>query len=247
MAAVFAAGPGAVLSHMPAAEHHRALQRAGTIHVSVPLPGGRQRRGFQIHRVAPMHPDDHGRLNGIPVTSLPRALIDSAVTIGQRGVERAIAEGQFRRVYEREAMVAALGRATGRRGAGIVREVLRLQGIEATLTNRELEERFLRLVRRAGFPLPRVNFWVTVPGGSFKCDFVWWDLRLIVETDGRGPHTRDLQFEEDRRRDSILKLGGWEVVRFTWRQVVDKPDWVVSMVRQFYERQAASQARALPA
>ncbi len=75
----------------------------------------------------------------------------------------------------------------------------------------------------------------TGSGHCDKCDFVYPDACLIVETDGRGPHTRDAQFEEDRRRDSILKLGGWEVIRFTWLQVVKQPDWVASTVRRFRE------------
>ncbi len=120
-----------------------------------------------------------------------------------------------------------------------VREILAIEGIERTLTNQELEERFLALSRGAGFPLPLVNFSITAGEESFRCDFVWRDARLIVETDGRDAHTRELQFEEDRRRDAILKLAGWEVQRFTWRQVVTRADWVASIVRRLRDQRLA--------
>ena len=81
-----------------------------------------------------------------------------------------------------------------------------------------------------GLPLPLVNEPVRAGDVTFKCDFVWRS-RLIVETDGRRAHLRSRQFEEDRRRDAILKLAGWTVVRFTWRQVIHEPEWVVRVLK----------------
>lgn len=236
LAAVLATGPGTVLSHLSVAAHHGVRKDVPGIDVSTTQSGGRSQSKFRIHRVGPMHPDDFGRMRGIPCTSLPRALIDIAPRIGSRGVELAIAEAQYLKIYDRAAVKAAVGRAAGRPGVAIVRAVLATQGIEHTLTNRELEERFFSLTRRVGLPMPLVNQWVPVGSDSFKCDFVWPDSRLIVETDGRDAHIRYRQFEEDRRRDAQLKLAGWEVVRFTWRQVVEDPKWVFSVVRRLLEQ-----------
>lgn len=247
LAAVFAAGEGAVLSHHSAATLHGIRTDTATIHVSVPRPGGRRQDGFRVHRVEPFHPADYGRMHDIPCTSLPRALIDIAPAIGRRGVELAIAEAQHLKVYDRAAVEAAVTRARGRRGVGIVRTALGLDGVGSTLTRSELEERFLALSRRAGFPLPAVNCWIPLDDGGYSCDFVWFDARLIVETDGRDAHTRELQFEQDRRRDARLKLAGWEVVRFTWLQVTEQPGWVVSTVGRFRELRLTAAAGAGPA
>jgi very-short-patch-repair endonuclease len=84
-----------------------------------------------------------------------------------------------------------------------------------------------------GLPLPLVNEPVRAGDETFKCDFVWLRSRLIVETDGRRAHVRSRQFEEDRRRDAILKLAGWTVVRFTWRQAINEPEWVVTVLKDF--------------
>jgi very-short-patch-repair endonuclease len=172
-------------------------------------------------------------IDGVPCTSLPRTLIDIAPMVGQRGVEWAISKAQFRRVFDRNALARAADRNACRPGVAIIRSVLALDGIERTLTNRELEERFLKLVRTARLPMPLVNERITASGETFRCDFVWRDVRLIVETDGRETHARELQFEEDRRRDSLLKLAGWHVIRFTWRQVTDESRWVLSVVSRF--------------
>ncbi len=135
--------------------------------------------------------------------------------------------------FDRGALEEAVDRNAWRPGVATVRRILALEGIERTLTNRELEERFLKLVRHAGIPLPLVNAPIAAGGETFRCDFVWPDLRLIVETDGRETHARGIQFEEDRRRDSLLKLAGWQVLRFTWRQVTDEPRWVIGVISRF--------------
>ena len=239
MAAVLACGPGAVLSHFACGAAHRIRPVPATIDVSIPRRGGNRQPGIRVHRVLPLDPRDYGRLNGIPCTSIPRVLLDLAPSIGQRGIERAIAEAQHRKVYSRSELVDLVDRSGGRAGVAILRSILAIHRIEETWTNREFEERFLALTRRAGLPLPLVNHWVPVGTHSIECDFVWEDARLTVETDGRDAHTRELQFEEDRRRDAILKLAGWEVVRFTWRQVIEQPDWVISVVRRFREQRLA--------
>jgi very-short-patch-repair endonuclease len=50
-------------------------------------------------------------------------------------------------------------------------------------------------------------------------DFLWRDRWLIAETDGYRYHRGRLAFEEDHARDAELSLLGYEVVRFTYRQV----------------------------
>ncbi len=230
LAAVLACGEDAALSHLPAAEKLGVRRASPRLEVSVPRPGGRTRPGVVIHRVAPWHPQDLCTIDGVPTTTLPRTLVDIASAVGQRGVERAIAEAQHLKMFDRGAMRAAIIRMTGRRGVAIVRAALEVDGIEKTRTNKELEERALALIRRGRLPIPEVNVLIEAPGGPYKCDFVWRDARLIVETDGRAAHVRESQFEEDRRRDANLKLAGWQVLRFTWRQVVSNGGWVLSII-----------------
>jgi very-short-patch-repair endonuclease len=101
------------------------------------------------------------------------------------------------------------------------------QVVATDLTRSELERRFLRLCRRHRLPTPGVNVRV----GPFIVDFLWRDKRLIAETDGYRFHRGRSAFEGDRARDVVLKLRGYEVVRFTHRQVVDEPSRVARTLR----------------
>jgi very-short-patch-repair endonuclease len=119
-----------------------------------------------------------------------------------------------------------LARAGPRGGAGLLRPVL--EGLEEpTSTERELEERFLALCRRASLPSPAVNTWISVEDGvAYRADFLWRMERLIAETDGRAFHAHRAAFESDRLRDQRLTVAGFTVMRFTWRQVDREPGQV---------------------
>jgi very-short-patch-repair endonuclease len=115
-----------------------------------------------------------------------------------------------------------------------VRSVLaRYEG--STLTDGELEERFLALCRKASLPSPAVNEWIRLDDGiAYKADFLWRARRLIVETDGWGSHGTRRAFENDRRRDRRLRLAGWDVVRFTWRDVEREPEEVIDALADLW-------------
>jgi very-short-patch-repair endonuclease len=99
------------------------------------------------------------------------------------------------------------------------------------LTESELEYRFLRLCARAKLPLPSTQESLH----PFRVDFIWPELRLIVETDGRTAHDRSIAFTEDRRRDRQLKLAGWTVLRFTWAEIEYDAAAVIRDLRQVGE------------
>jgi very-short-patch-repair endonuclease len=91
----------------------------------------------------------------------------------------------------------------------------------------ELEQRFLRLCHRHRLPPPEVNATVD----RYEADFLWRDERLIVETDGWAAHRGRIAFEEDRCRATALALLGYEVMRVTWRQVLEEPATVAAAIR----------------
>jgi very-short-patch-repair endonuclease len=70
----------------------------------------------------------------------------------------------------------------------------------------------------------------------FEVDFLWRDRRLIVETDGWQSHGGRIAFEDDRARDVELRLLGYEVVRFTYRQVMEQPGTVAEKLRRLLAR-----------
>ena len=66
--------------------------------------------------------------------------------------------------------------------------------------------------------------------GVGRVDFVFGD-RLVVEVDGRGFHSSPEQFESDRRRDALLSALGLRVLRFSYRQVMERWSEVEHAVR----------------
>jgi very-short-patch-repair endonuclease len=101
-----------------------------------------------------------------------------------------------------------------------------------TLTDSELERRFVRLVDRAGLPRPltqqRVN--------GFRVDFFWPELGLVVETDGLRYHRTPAQQSRDRIRDQAHVAAGFTALRFTHAQVRFEPRQVISTLREVAER-----------
>jgi hypothetical protein len=150
-------------------------------------------------------------------------LLDLADVVNRRALAGALERAEVLRVFDGWALEAVLRRAAGRRGVPLLRSILQEHQIGATITESELEERFLALCRVANIPLPLVNEWILLEEGAVRADFVWPHRRLIVETDGRRVHTTGRAFEHDRRRDQRLMLAGYRVVRCTWRQVVNEP------------------------
>jgi predicted transcriptional regulator of viral defense system len=235
MAAVLACGPKAVLSHRSAAALHgiRPDNRPKT-DVTVPSPSARSRRGIDVHRSPTLEPQDLMTIDGIPATSVARTLLDIAEQVDMQGLERAVSQADVLRIFDLRAVEEALSRAAGRHGAGALRRVLAAYA-GPTLTERGLEERFLAICRRASVPGPEVNVWLNLGEAvPYKADFLWRAERLIVETDGWGTHGTRRAFEEDRRRDRRLKLAGWDVIRFTSRDVEDEPDEVTTTLGRLW-------------
>jgi very-short-patch-repair endonuclease len=94
-------------------------------------------------------------------------------------------------------------------------------------TRSDLERDFLQLCRRHGLPPPEVNVRV----GPHLVDFLWRAERLIVETDGYRYHRGRVAFEDDHARDLDLRSLGFEVHRFTYRQVRDEPSRIAADLR----------------
>jgi very-short-patch-repair endonuclease len=244
MAAVLAYGPNAVLSHRSAAALHgiRPDHRSKT-DITLPRRSARPRPRIDVHRSTSLAPADVTTIDGIPCTSLARTLLDLAEVVDRRGVERAIDQAEVLGVFDLHAVEDVLSRATGRHGAGVVRSVL-AEYAGPTLTKKELEERFFALCRAASLPSPAVNAWIAVGGGvAYQVDFLWRAERLVVETDGWGSHRTRQAFENDRRRDRRLLLAGWNVVRFTWRDVEREPDEVTAVLAALREARTGTRSR----
>jgi hypothetical protein len=236
LAAVLACGPAAALSHRSAAalwgllatsRHAIDVTRPGRSHI---------RAGIQVHRARAIRPHDVTAVRGVPCTAVARTLLDLSEVVSRRRLERALDQAEMLRILDASSLEELLDRSAGRRGAPILRAVLGDHRTGAALTRSELEDVFLGICRSAGIAHPEVNAVIEASGGALEVDFMWRLPRLIVETDGHRTHGTRAAFERDRRRDQLLALAGWRVVRFTWRQITRDPDAVVHVVRGLLSR-----------
>jgi hypothetical protein len=232
MAAVLACGPGALLSHMSAAALHELLSSAHpTVDVTVPRRVGLSRPRIRVHRSTWLRDADRAVERGVPCTSVARTLLDLAAVVNRHVLERACDQAEVLRLIDWSVMDELVAGARGRAGVGKLRAVLSAGDLGHDVPSSVLEGRFLALCRRADLPKPAVNQWLTVAGEEIQVDFVWRGLRLIVETDGFRTHRTRRAFQQDRRRDRLLGLAGWRVVRFTWDDVTSDPAHVTAVLR----------------
>lgn len=123
---------------------------------------------------------------------------------------------------------AALHSAPGRRDNSLRRTLL----LDSRDEPWSKAERVMhRLLREHGITEWIANYAVSVGGRRFYLDIAFPDLKVAIEVDGKI-HATDLQvFESDRQRQNLLLIDGWQVLRFTWRRLIDEPQAVVDEVR----------------
>ncbi len=171
-----------------------------------------------MHRPRQLDESDVTTVGGLPVTIPARTLVDLAEVVRPHRLERALAEAERLRLD-----MTGLDRYATRHGAARVRAAIAAIALEHAWTRSGLEIAFLRLCDAHGLPRPATNAWVE----GMEVDFLWRDRRVVVEADGHDYHHTRRAFEDDHRRTVELKLAGYEVLRFTDRQVEQDPRLVV--------------------
>ena len=187
----------------------------GPIEVTVPVKGGRRRHGpIVVHTSTCLLDEDRVVRAAIPVTSVPRTLLDLAATLPTQ-LNHAFEEADRLGLLSRRAVSGLLARSAGHPGLGRLAKLVQDWPAPTEDARSELERRFLRLCIEEGLPAPAMN--VTVCG--FVVDALWPDAKLVVELDSYGFHGHRQAFERDRERDAVLQLAGYRVVRVTWRRI----------------------------
>jgi very-short-patch-repair endonuclease len=224
-AALLACGPQALLSHSSAAWLW-GLRPQLVVAVEVTVPRrGHGRKTIRIHHIPSLRKEDRAESEGLPVTAVPRTLLDLASTSHRKRLERDLNRAERLGIFNLAAIDELLARAGRHPGIAKLRSALELHR-EPAFTQSGLERLFLRLVRDSGLPMPSANVFVE----GFQLDMYWERERFAVELDGYEFHSDRDAFERDRRRPEDLKLAGIEMVRFTARRVVDHPDEVMRRV-----------------
>lgn len=227
MAATLAGGAGAALSRRSAAALW-GIRPSSRTQPDVTAPRRRRSNDAVDFHEGALLADEVTVARGIPVTTVPRTLLDLAAVLDERRLEAALNAAEALPLADALSLDDLIARYPRRPGVAKLKTVLSHARIGVTVTRSELKERFLSFLRDADLPTPHVNRWLEVAGRRMEVDCAWPERALIVELDGHATHGTRAGFERDRTRDRTLQAAGWRVVRITWRQLHEAPAAIAS-------------------
>ena len=178
------------------------------------------------HRSSDVQPFDLTSVRGYRATDVTRTLCDLGAVCPIDVVERAM-ESALRRgltSVKRLEWRCSQMRRRGRPGPSTLAALLGERGGGAVATESDLETRYLQCLREHGVPLP-VRQHRVVHNGRFlgRLDMAYPPERIFVELDGWQFHSSRAAFERDRARQNDMVAIGWAPLRFTWRDINDRP------------------------
>jgi hypothetical protein len=209
LAGVLAAGGGAALSRLAAAQL-RELWRYRVPFIDVVAPKWRKLKPpVRIHRARSLDPRDVTTYLGIPVTTVDRMLVDLTDQVTKWELANIIHEAAYRGVFNLVATRDAIERATGRHNLRKLTDALDMHLTGSAGVKSRAELRFLIQSQRMDLPEPLVN----VDLNGFEVDFHWPELNLAIELDGPG-HRRHRTQSEDAVKQLAWQAAGYQVARF---------------------------------
>jgi hypothetical protein len=221
LAAVLACGEGAVLC-CGAAAYLQGLVKGSPPVPEVMAPVKRRLRGVITHRLRRI--EEAATLERIPITAVPRTLVDIAGQLPEDELVRACHQAGVRYRTTPRHVEAVLARRPNAPGARKLRRVI---SGDAPLLLSKLESGFLRRLRESGLPLPSTNR----PAGGRYVDCRWPEHHLTVELDSYRFHHTRYAWEQDRLREREARARGDEFRRYVWGDVFDEPEPMLAELR----------------
>lgn len=223
LAATLSLGEAAAISHLSAAHFWGLLRQPSRIHVTTP-GRPRPRTGVVVHRDPRLSDADRVPRRGVPVTHVPRTLVDLAAThpdLVRRATNQALRDRATSLGY-----LLAYADASRLPGVARFRSVL----AHAAPTASELEDRVLQVLEAAGLPRPLVNDELLgLPRRAYP-DFRWPPWRLILEADGGRWHDNPIARADDVERQVMIEDAHHRVLRTDWAETVREPQRLVARV-----------------
>jgi hypothetical protein len=232
------------VSHNSAAELHQLPKiRRGLATVLVHSRTTHVLPGVEVHRCHDLLDEHITEVHDLPVTSLPRTIVDLAPFLTARHlsavVESTVADQRIG-IEEVEEVVDQVARR-GKPGIQKVRSIIE-ERQSGPRNGSPLERRGAEVLRIGGLPEPRFEF--AIPWDpERRFDAAYPGERLAIEWDSKRWHELADAFSRDRERDRQAVLHGWRVLRFTWIDVTERPLEVVETVRRVLSQCDSSEQR----
>lgn len=236
MAACLQAGPEAVVSHEAAAALHGLdTFPPGSVTVTVKHGDHQHLRAGRLRQSTDLGLHHRTVVDGLPVTTVARTFCDLAAGTRPARLRAALDSAFATRSCSVDDVRRCLEelRRPGKRGLRRLAALLEARTGGRVPAPSTLERRLKLVLRENGLPIPVREHelpWDRQTQG--RVDFAYPGQRIIIEADSRRWHTRERDFEVDRRRDREAQLAGWDVYRFTWEDLRTCPEEVAATVRR---------------
>lgn len=184
-----------------------------------------------VHSTSTLAKIDQCVIDGLPVTSATRTIIDLArarVSTArlEAAIDTAVRTGVSAPVVIDKRLSALRG--PGRWGCRRIDELLLDAGGHTML-----ERRFLALVRHADLPRPRTQAVIRRGGRTVaRADFLYPEYLIVVEVSGRRGHSSPSERAKDAQRRNELQDMGYTVYEYTWEQVTRGRARVAALMRE---------------
>ncbi|MGH3929449.1 MAG: type IV toxin-antitoxin system AbiEi family antitoxin domain-containing protein [Pseudonocardiaceae bacterium] len=156
------------------------------------------------------------------VTDLPLTVLEAAGALGPEGA--ALLDRALQRRVRYPQVYRAHCRNLGRPGSAAA---YRLLTVAADRAASQAERLLARLLRAAGITGWEPNY----PVQGYRIDVAFPAQRVAIEVDGWAWHITPGQFIGDRQRQNAMVNLGWTVLRFTWHDLVGRPEAVLDEIR----------------
>lgn len=234
MAACLGWGEGAVVSHRAAAALRLlAGCMPGPVELTVPLTRRRSAPGTIHRNVLP--PVDVTTVEGIPVTTVARTLMDIASVAPRDTVEEALDDALRRGLVTMPRLrwrLSELGRS-GRPGTAVIRSLIDARDPRSSVPQSVFETRLLRVLKEAGLPRPILQHEVRDGRRVVAVvDFAFPAIRVAIEAEGYRWHSGRARWERDLARRNALTSLGWRVVHVTWTELTANREDMIGRIER---------------
>lgn len=239
MAAVLFRGDGALVSYQSAVwlwGLERALEIP--VHISVRWRGHSQ-DAICLHHCPALRDEDVSTTERVPVTGVPRTLLDYASVAKTPRLERAIDQADRLGILDVPAVDRITDEVRGHPGNKRLRRAIVIYR-EPGFTRSGGEKRMLAALADAGVRRPAVNNFVE----GYELDFYWGQEKFAVELDSWEHHRGRRSFENDPERQEALAMAGIETIRITGTRLKREPDCVATRIGEHLARRRQASVRS---
>jgi very-short-patch-repair endonuclease len=232
LAACLSAGADAVASHRAAASLLGLPVPDGHVEITVPECRRIRIAGARLHRTTDLATLRRRRIDGIPVTTPSRTVVDLAKVLDPDQLEAVLDHTLAERIVSVRSLTTTLASrpSRGRRGTALLARLL-AQRPAGRAPESRFESRLLRALTAFGLPHPTTQYSVRLPNGrTARLDFAYPEALLAVEADSYRHHSSMTAWSRDRVRHNELMTLGWRVLPVTFRDLLSDPAAVADQV-----------------